>query len=46
MVLPKNKTDEYLEKASHLSSSVPLYSQLILSEIISSGSFERHLNFL
>ncbi len=44
MVLPKNKTDEYLEKASHLSSSVPLYSQLILSEIISSGSFERHLN--
>ena len=44
LVLPEKKTEEYLKMISRQASTVPLYSQLILAEIINSGSFERHLN--
>lgn len=44
LVLPGKKTELYLANAARRSSAVPLYSQLILAEIIENGSFERHLN--
>ena len=44
MILPKKLLAVYDEKLGNFSCSVPVLDQYILSEFISSGSFERHLN--
>ncbi len=44
MVLPKTLAEKYKEKLSFFSCTVPTYLQLILTELIMSGDFERHIN--
>lgn len=44
MVLPKTLTKEYEEKLGFLSCTVPTYLQLVLTELITNGDFERHIN--
>lgn len=44
MILPASLLSVYDEKLGRFSCSVPVLDQYILSEFISNGSFERHLN--
>lgn len=44
MILPEALLDEYERKIGMFSCSVPVLDQYVLSDFISSGSFERHLN--
>ncbi len=44
MILPQNLMETYEKKLGKFSCSVPVLDQYILSEFISSGNFERHLN--
>lgn len=44
MVLPKTLAKEYEEKLGFLSCTVPTYLQLVLTELITNGDFERHIN--
>ena len=44
MILPEKLIDTYEEKLGMFSCSVPVLDQYVLSEFISSGNFERHLN--
>jgi len=44
MVLPKKLADEYEEKLGFFSCTVPTFEQLVVAELISNGSFERHIN--
>lgn len=44
MVLPKKLADEYEEKLGFFSCTVPTFEQLVVAELILSGSFERHIN--
>jgi GntR family transcriptional regulator/MocR family aminotransferase len=44
MIIPESLIYIYKEKADGFSCSVPVLDQYVLSEFISSGSFERHLS--
>ncbi len=44
MILPEYIAAEYEKKAGFYPCPVPTFEQLILSEFISSGNFERHIN--
>ena len=44
MVLPKKFADEYEEKLGFFSCTVPTFEQLVVTELINSGDFERHIN--
>ena len=44
MVLPKKLADEYEEKLGFFSCTVPTFEQLVVTELINSGDFERHIN--
>lgn len=44
MVLPERLAEEFAEKLGFISCTVPVFDQLILAELISGGSFERHIN--
>lgn len=44
MVLPKKLSDKYQNKLGFYSCTVPTYMQLVLTELIKNGNFERHIN--
>lgn len=44
MVLPKQLVSPFEEKLGFYSCTVPTFEQLVLTELINSGSFERHIN--
>lgn len=44
MVLPKHLAAAYEKELGFYSCTVPTYIQLVLAELINSGSFERHIN--
>jgi len=44
LLLPKKNLKENLEKISFYSCSVPVLEQCILTELLESGEFERHIN--
>lgn len=44
MILPESLLEQYDERLEQYSCSVPVLDQYVLSEFISSGNFERHLN--
>lgn len=44
MILPEELLEEYDRKLGMFSCTVPVLDQYVLSDFISSGSFERHLN--
>ena len=44
MILPQKLLDEYMKKAGFYPCPVPSFEQLILSEFIRSGNFERYIN--
>lgn len=44
MILPENLTEEFRKKLGFYSCTVPTYIQLVLSELIKNGDFERHIN--
>ncbi len=44
MVLPEPLVAEFEERLGFYSCTVPTYIQLVLAELISGGSFERHIN--
>lgn len=44
MLLPQNLIETYKKTVNFYSCSVPYFNQLILSELINSGNFERHIN--
>ncbi len=44
MVLPKSLVKPFEEKLGFYSCSVPTYEQFVLTELLSSGDFERHIN--
>lgn len=44
MVLPEKLADEYEKKLGFFSCTVPTYLQLVLAELITNGTFERHIN--
>ena len=44
MVLPKHLAPKYEEKLGFMSCTVPTYIQYIVTELLTSGDFERHLN--
>lgn len=44
MVLPKHLAAVYEKELGFYSCTVPTYIQLVLAELINSGSFERHIN--
>ncbi|MBR2967675.1 MAG: PLP-dependent aminotransferase family protein [Clostridia bacterium] len=44
MVLPKNLVNAFDDKLGFYSCPVPTFEQLVLTELISSGDFERHIN--
>jgi GntR family transcriptional regulator/MocR family aminotransferase len=44
MVLPECLVETFQEKLGFYSCTVPTYIQLVLSELISNGDFERHIN--
>lgn len=44
MVLPKQLVSSFEEKLGFYSCTVPTFEQLVLSELILSGDFERHIN--
>lgn len=46
MVLPKNLLKLYESKLGFYSCTVPLFEQLLIARLISTGDFERHINRL
>lgn len=44
MVLPEKLVDEFEDKLGFYSCSVPTFEQLVISELINNGDFERHIN--
>ncbi len=44
MVLPEHLVNTFQEKLGFYSCTVPTYIQFLLSELISNGDFERHIN--
>lgn len=44
MVLPKKLVKPFEEKVGFYSCTVPTYEQLVLTELLNSGDFERHIN--
>ena len=44
MVLPPVLANEFQKRLGFYSCSVPTFEQIVLSELISSGDFERHIN--
>lgn len=44
MVLPHRLTKLFYDKLGFYSCSVPTFEQLVLTELINSGAFERHIN--
>ena len=44
MVLPKEKLGEFEKKLGFYSCTVPVFEQLVLTELINGGEFERHIN--
>ena len=44
MLLPQNLIETYKKTVNFYSCSVPYFNKLILSELINSGNFERHIN--
>ena len=44
MVLPESMTEEFIEKLSFYSCTVPVFEQYMLAQLISNGDFERHIN--
>ncbi len=44
MVLPQHLTEVFEQKLGFYSCTVPTYMQLVLSELIENGDFERHIN--
>ncbi|MBQ9704255.1 MAG: PLP-dependent aminotransferase family protein [Clostridia bacterium] len=44
MVLPKHLVADFKRKLGFLSCTVPTFEQLLLTELITSGDFERHIN--
>lgn len=44
MVLPKELVKPFFDKMGFYSCTVPVFEQYVLSEFISSGDFERHIN--
>ena len=44
MVLPRRLVQPFAEKLGFYSCTVPTFEQYVLTELINSGSFERHIN--
>ncbi|MDO4380256.1 MAG: PLP-dependent aminotransferase family protein [Clostridia bacterium] len=44
MVLPKRLVEPFNEKLGFYSCTVPTFEQLVLTELLNKGSFERHIN--
>ncbi len=44
MVLPKGLMKEFSERLGFYSCTVPSFEQILISELISNGDFERHIN--
>ena len=44
IILPAEMLETYEKKAGFYSCTVPVFIQYVLSELISSGDFERHIN--
>ena len=44
MVLPERLLDTYREKLDFYSCTVPVFEQYVLTELLNSGDFERHIN--
>lgn len=44
MILPVGMTDLFQKKVGFYSSTVPTFEQYVLTELIESGDFERHIN--
>ena len=44
MVLPRALVDVYAQKLGFYSCTVPTFEQLVLTELLDSGDFERHIN--
>ncbi|MEE8885124.1 MAG: PLP-dependent aminotransferase family protein [Eubacteriales bacterium] len=44
MLLPEQMTDLFREKVGFYSSTVPTFEQYVITELIRSGDFERHIN--
>ena len=44
MVLPHDIIDEFNEKLGFYSCTVPVFEQLVVTELLKSGNYERHIN--
>ena len=44
MILPENMVELYNEKLGFYSCTVPVFDQYVLTELLRSGDFERHIN--
>jgi GntR family transcriptional regulator/MocR family aminotransferase len=44
MVLPRHLAERYKEKLGFYSCTVPTFMQIVLTELIDNGDFERHIN--
>ena len=44
MILPQKLVKPFQEKLGFYSCTVPTFEQLVLTELINSGDFERHIN--
>ena len=44
MVLPEHLIETFNKKLGFYSCTVPTFEQLVLTELINNGSFERHIN--
>ena len=44
MVLPKKLVTDFYERLGFYSCTVPTFEQLVISELLRSGDFERHIN--
>ena len=44
MVLPEKLTDVFLNNLGFYSCTVPVFEQLVITELITNGDFERHIN--
>ena len=44
MVLPKKLLEKFQKTLGFYSCTVPTFEQLVLTELLNSGDFERHIN--
>ena len=44
MVIPKKLVGTFREKLGFYSCTVPTFEQFVLTELLNSGDFERHIN--